>query len=417
MLHCQRPTNFRQPDIQNIITKWPDTSGSLEGEGSDQVPTQVAYEGSRCLWGFQIPEETRRYELFKLGLNTASSSKRSFLSLKYPSARSIPLGAEKSASDLTTDFLRELHGHIMRTLRSKLGNGVVNSTPIRYTITVPAIWSDSAKDLTLKCARDAGIGTDTTLLSEPEAAATYVLATRDHALAVDDEFVVTDAGGGTADLISYKVANVGRPVVLREVVPGTGDPLGSSYLDRIFREWLEDRFKHLEEWDEEILHEAMLKFESTTKRKFSGREDWLNIPVYGLPDDPDKNIKRGVLKLSNKDLKGIFDIVVSGITGHVSAQVQRTSNPKAIFLVGGFGENGYLCESVKEVVGHEVEVIQPPNAWTSIVRGALLKALAGGDPGSARVKVDARAARKSYGIYVCHPFNPRKHPRKRRSVF
>lgn len=38
----------------------------------------------------------------------------------------------------------------MYTLREKLGSGLVNSTPLQFFITVPAIWSDLAKEKTMK---------------------------------------------------------------------------------------------------------------------------------------------------------------------------------------------------------------------------------------------------------------------------
>jgi molecular chaperone DnaK (HSP70) len=68
-----------------------------------------------------------------------------------------------------------------------------------YIITVPAIWSDMAKNLTRKAASRAGFPDDKiTLITEPEAAALYCAT---NSLEVDlydgDRFLVCDAGGGT----------------------------------------------------------------------------------------------------------------------------------------------------------------------------------------------------------------------------
>lgn len=47
---------------------------------------------------------------------------------------------------------------------------------LRFTLTVPAVWSDTAKDRTLNAAIQADIRPqDITLVSEPEAAALYTL--------------------------------------------------------------------------------------------------------------------------------------------------------------------------------------------------------------------------------------------------
>ena len=42
------------------------------------------------------------------------------------------------------------------------------------------------------------------------------------ALKVGDAFVLSDAGGGTVDLISYEITRL-DPLELRELVPGTGN--------------------------------------------------------------------------------------------------------------------------------------------------------------------------------------------------
>lgn len=49
---------------------------------------------------------------------------------------------------------------------------------MEWVLTVPAIWSDSAKDLMIQAARKAGFGErgmDFELISEPECGATYAL--------------------------------------------------------------------------------------------------------------------------------------------------------------------------------------------------------------------------------------------------
>jgi len=48
---------------------------------------------------------------------------------------------------------------------------------------------------------------------------------------------------------------------IREATAGTGGVCGSAIIDRIFRKHLEDRFKGMRGWDDEVLEEAMEKFE------------------------------------------------------------------------------------------------------------------------------------------------------------
>lgn len=69
-----------------------------------------------------------------------------------------------------------------------------------------------------------------TLIKEPEAAALYTIRSHDFALNVGDAFVICDAGGGTVDLISYKVMELSPSLKLKELVPGTGTSCVNYYL-------------------------------------------------------------------------------------------------------------------------------------------------------------------------------------------
>lgn len=52
-------------------------------------------------------------------------------------------------------------------------------TTVQFVLTVPAVWSDSAKHATLQAAEKAGMGNrhELKMISEPEAAALYTLKT------------------------------------------------------------------------------------------------------------------------------------------------------------------------------------------------------------------------------------------------
>lgn len=73
----------------------------------------------------------------------------------------------------------------------------MSMTKVQFVLTVPAVWSDSAKDATLKAAEKAGMGKrhELQLISEPEAAAVYTLkAIQPNHLKIGDNFIVCDAG-------------------------------------------------------------------------------------------------------------------------------------------------------------------------------------------------------------------------------
>ena len=97
----------------------------------------------------------------------------------------------RNVDKLVTDYISALGDHLMYTLREKLGEGGVKDTPLEFVVTVPAIWSDLAKDKTKQaCQRAAGLSATKSpihLVSEPEAAAIYALHGLDpHGLKVGD---------------------------------------------------------------------------------------------------------------------------------------------------------------------------------------------------------------------------------------
>lgn len=97
----------------------------------------------------------------------------------------------RDVDKLVTDYISAIGDHLMYTLREKLGDGVLKNTPLEFIVTVPAIWSDLAKDKTKKaCQRASGLSATTApihLISEPEAAAIYALHGLDpHGLKVGD---------------------------------------------------------------------------------------------------------------------------------------------------------------------------------------------------------------------------------------
>ena len=124
-----------------------------------------------------------------------------------------------------------------------------------------------------------GQGSTLHIITEPEAAAMYALDIMDpHDIKVGDTFVLCDAGGGTVDLISYKVKALKPTLSIEEATPGSGMLCGSSFLNRIFEKFLKDKLAALPGWDEEILEEAMKRFEMVTKRQFRGMCSVIYVP-------------------------------------------------------------------------------------------------------------------------------------------
>jgi molecular chaperone DnaK (HSP70) len=80
-----------------------------------------------------------------------------------------PAGQFRSPEDLTAAYLSELVKHLMYTLEEKLGSAILQTIPLQFVLTVPAIWSESAKLKTLAACQRAGIKSqsEVLLVSEP----------------------------------------------------------------------------------------------------------------------------------------------------------------------------------------------------------------------------------------------------------
>ncbi|MCJ1470578.1 hypothetical protein MMC07_009224 [Pseudocyphellaria aurata] len=408
----------RKPELQIPINQWPDaTSGGLEGASCDKVPTEIKYDGQDFKWGFQIADSEQRQQWFKLDLDASPLRATSDLPRLYPDFRAAPPHYNVPVEKMVTDYLTALREHAERVLCHKLPEGALFSSPLEFVITVPAVWSNAAQSKTRACAEKAGMGLGSGLhiISEPEAAAMYTLDAMDpHSVEIGDTFVLVDAGGGTVDLISYTVTALKPLLQITEASPGSGSLCGSSFLDRIFQKFLKDRFGSDDAWDDDILEEATKRFETVIKKSFCGVAEDFMVPVHGLGDDPSMGVSRGKLRVTAAEVEGIFKPVVEEVINLVRGQIKATSNRvSAVLLVGGFGQSAYLRDRIRAAVG-DIKVMQSPNGWTAVVRGALMKGLAMTSPNSAPVRVSGRSARKHYGVCSYKSFDVTIHEESRK---
>ncbi|EKG11037.1 Heat shock protein Hsp70 [Macrophomina phaseolina MS6] len=342
--------------------------------------------------------------------------------------------------DAVTDYLSQIRAHTIETLTRRHGEAFMTSTPTQFVLTVPAVWSDSAKDATLKAAERAGMGSresgDLKLISEPEAAAVYTLkAIQPNHLSVGDNFIVCDAGGGTVDLIAYKITQL-SPLLVEESAIGTGGLCGSAFLNYRFEDHIkarlgEERYTEMRNRKQKTWNMALKHFEEFVKRNFNPEScPEINIPFPGLPDDEEVGLDCGFLSMSVEQLKEIFDPVVKDVIDLVDGQVRelraKGENVSGVVLVGGFGQSDYLYKCLKahfndsappppyeekpthkvavesKQANEAVQVMHPMYAWTAVVRGAVLRGLEGS-------MVVSRKSRWWYGTSYATIFEDGKH--------
>ncbi|SPO03417.1 related to hsp70 protein [Cephalotrichum gorgonifer] len=448
------------PDDIEIIKSWPGGNGIT----SDKVPTEIAYTSPSpspasatsaatnstttttatpdttaptVKWGFQFRPEESRLRCIKLFLDR--SQKLPFYVSPLETAAQLKRFG-KNVVDAVSDYLTEVHRHTMDTLTKRYGESFMASTKVEFVLTCPAVWSDAAKNTTLQAAERAGMGSrsEIQMISEPEAAAVYTLkAIQPNHLSVGDNFIVCDAGGGTVDLIAYKIISL-KPLRVEESAVGTGGLCGSAFLNFRFEEHVRDRIGH-SKFDEMKVKKGrtwqmgLRYFEEFVKRNFNEDEHQeVNVPFPGLPDDEEAGLDSGFLVMTADQVKDIFEPVVQEVCDLVQGQVDtlraKGGIVSGIVLVGGFGQSNYLYRRLKshfatavppppysERPTHahasagpdsspaSIEVMQPVYAWTAVVRGAVLRGLEGN-------MVISRKSRMYYGTSYATVYDEEKHP-------
>src|SRR5271167_732081 len=199
-------------EVVHVIRAWP---GAAQ---LDKIPSQLSYKNPTTpTWGSKVKiADEPRIAHFKLGLeenvkdhyNSDTLGRRQF-----GAGKGSPLGGYLTDPNWTHPLLREMkpvdyaadyltavcNYDRSETLPKHFGKQFLDKQQISYVITVPAIWSDKAKDLTRTAAQRAGIQRrKLVLISEPEAAALYCATfCKEVDLEPGDRFLVCDAGGGT----------------------------------------------------------------------------------------------------------------------------------------------------------------------------------------------------------------------------
>ncbi|KAF9995197.1 hypothetical protein BGZ79_011129 [Entomortierella chlamydospora] len=316
-----------------------------------------------------------------------------------------------SVPDAISDYLRALHEYVSEKILQEFGRSYSRNS-FRYCLTVPAMWSDKAKDVMRNAAIRAGLITAAdhpdrlTLVSEPEAAALYCeKACKQYDLGHGDQFMICDAGGGTVDLIVYEIALTSQGRHLSEVTKGHGASCGSMFIDLNLGNLLIKKFESQGAiLPKNIIPTMVERFAYQHKPQFDGEEDlYLALPRDNCFDDirdpRSIGIDGGYMCLDASELRKIvFEPVMKQVLTLIRGQLSGTRGCSAIFMVGGFGSSIYLLDRVKQEFGSVIGTISAPyKPEVAVVCGAVY---AGLNP----KMVSARVTRRCYGIDTNIPF-------------
>ncbi|ETO31419.1 hypothetical protein RFI_05700 [Reticulomyxa filosa] len=177
----------------------------------------------------------------------------------------------------------------------------VDEKHVQWIITVPAIWSDQSKGLMMDWAQKANlyhpsIDNQLVIAFEPECASMSILTELQHnreahtsELKSGDCYLMLDLGAGTADMVCHEIVG---PFEVRELIPPSGGPWGSSYIDTRFEQMLQQIFgcQLIDEFKithPDVYVELLRGFEDS-KRRFFARQRKVekhSIPVPFQFDD------------------------------------------------------------------------------------------------------------------------------------
>ncbi|TLS21543.1 uncharacterized protein PpBr36_10253 [Pyricularia pennisetigena] len=421
------------PNDVNLIMTWPGT-----GREESKCPTELSYDDDgKTHWGFDVPPDADSISWFKLLLLREEDVENDMYVCEHLSrGREFLSRADKTAVDVVADFLRAMWNHTIAKIERARGQTVVDALVFRVVITVPAIWKGYARQAMHKAAEQADIlnkraagPTQLAFANEPEAAAMSTLIERGRRPHAGNVYVVCDAGGGTADLISYKIDQV-DPISMKEAAEGKGALCGGIFIDQAFvalcKARLGDNWSRL----------------SRSSLRYIIRDDWEcgikpQFRMSGLDKDftvrfPSEisvgmdagtkfeRIKAGRIFFHGREIQSTFDSQFRCIVRLVDDQLEavRRSDPEAkisIILVGGLGSSPYLYDYINlQYKAEGIEVLQATGSKprTAICRGAVLKGFLQNsrpDQNNLPVKVTSTISRSSIGTEVSLEFDETKH--------
>jgi len=304
----------------------------------------------------------------------------------------------------------------------------VTKSDILWVLTVPAIWSQGAKQLMRDAARSAQMfesENQLILALEPEAASLCCRMEESlkhpQAFLPGSQYLVVDCGGGTVDVVAHEIIS---PTELKEILPPSGGPWGSTYVDKKWFEFLRNFFG-ADVWDEiktnapEVIVAFTREFEKIksmvgdSKKALPTVAVTVPVPIHNALQKRKTSVEKLVNEYKNAALKYIlrtsaiqiprrvleecFAPIIEAIVSHTQTCLKRIPKCKLIFLVGGFGESDLLLDALKTGCP-DVNVLRPPRAASAIMKGAVE---------FARLPsvVSSRVMRYTIGVSIAEPYS------------
>lgn len=127
-----------------------DDSIGLEGYREPKVPTLILYDEndpSKFKWGGQVTWRDPAVHGVKLLLDPAQKKPEYLPATSFETDRN---ALPKDPVDVAADFIGAMYNHALSVAGSSVIRDFFDMCEKEFILSVPAVWSDKAKDLTLK---------------------------------------------------------------------------------------------------------------------------------------------------------------------------------------------------------------------------------------------------------------------------
>ncbi|XP_052818079.1 heat shock 70 kDa protein 12A-like [Mya arenaria] len=405
-----------------------------EGYQTEKAPTSVLLNADKeiCSFGYEAEKEYEEkmesnegdgyYFFVRFKMNLYKTEKLS-RETKLKDIR----GKEMKAIEVFAKVIKYLAEDLNRRLKEQIT--CTSTDDVLWVISVPAIWSDAAKQFMREAANMAGIeDKDLKLALEPESASLYCnlqssckIVKADNTATLESfpvghRYIVADLGGGTADMAVHEILENN---CLKEIARSDGDACGGAMVNLAFFEFLTKLLggqvvNHILQTQTNVFIEIDRCFE-IKKRAFKGdmKPVQMQFPIAEIKEafeacettfeDAKRKIKNdydnkveilrnGRLVFSAEIMEGFFKKAVTGILDFLK---EMRSNDElgminTFLMVGGFSGSKYVQHRIQtEIPG--VRLVIPSDPGLAVLKGAVLF-------GKRPITITERIARFSYGF-------------------
>ncbi|KAE9364684.1 hypothetical protein N431DRAFT_110243 [Stipitochalara longipes BDJ] len=373
----------------DVVQDWGPRMGNHQ-----KIPSVISYslgtQNHERQWGADLSPQAVAMVHTKLQLDVEDTSEELDLILQaldgmhnldfryIVESKGAPRYTSKGPEEIVTDYLNRVFEYLLEAVFQPAG---LRTLPVEIVVTVPPYWSYKAKNSLFRALTQAGFNNTNfpllrriMLVAEPEAAAIYTaryLRERSGGdmLKKGESFVLCDAGGGTVDVISYRVKQLHPTFEIECVTIPTGSKCGSIFINLAFKKWLRDLlgeklYKLLDptqlftkirshDAEREGMRELMKRFDVLKKRFTKSQGSMtLDLPAPLENLELDSRVIGGEIEITYDDMARFFEPCVSRIIELIAVQQEQLEDLrmglKNVFLVGGFAESPYLQESIME---------------------------------------------------------------------